>query len=111
MIKRLRKIKGNKLFVRRGDIVLVLSGNDKGKKGKVLKVFPELNRVVVEGIAFMKKHSKPSQKLPQGGIIERERAINASKVMVIDPKTGKPTRIGHRFIAEEGRKVRIRYSK
>ncbi len=111
MIKRIKKIKGNRLFVRKGDMVLVLSGNDRGKRGKVLKVYPELNRVVVEGIAFMKRHSKPSPKAPQGGIIERERAIHASKVMVIDPKTGEPTRIGHKILLSEGRKQRVRFSK
>ena len=111
MIQRIKKIKGNRLFVRKGDMVLILSGNDRGKRGKVLKVYPELNRVVVEGIAFMKRHSKPSAKAPQGGIIERERAIHASKVMVIDPKTGEPTRIGHRMLEVEGRKQRARYSK
>ncbi len=111
MIKRIKKIKGNRLFVRKGDMVLVLSGNDRGKRGKVLKVFPELNRVVIEGVAFMKRHTKPSSKAPQGGIIERERAIHASKVMVIDPKTGEPTRIGHRILTVEGQKQRVRYSK
>jgi len=111
MIKRIKKIKGNRLFVRKGDQVLVLSGNDRGSRGKVLKVYPELNRVVVEGIAFMKRHTKPNQKAPQGGIIERERTINASNVMVIDPKTGQPTRIGHKVLLVEGRKQRVRYSK
>ncbi|MDP8238649.1 MAG: 50S ribosomal protein L24 [Candidatus Hatepunaea meridiana] len=111
MIKRIKKIKGNRLFVRKDDMVLILSGNDKGKRGKVLKVYPERNRIVVEGIAFMKRHSKPSVKVPQGGIIERERAINASNVMVIDPKTGEPTRIGHKILNVEGRKQRVRYSK
>lgn len=111
MIKRLKKIKGNRLRVRKGDIVLVLSGNDKGKRGKILKTFPELNRIVVEGVAFMKRHSKPNPKMPQGGIIERERAINASNVMVIDPKTSEPTRIGYRTLTVDDRKQRVRYSK
>lgn len=111
MIKRIRKIKGNRLFVRKGDMVLILSGNDSGRKGKVLKVFPERNRVVVEGVSFMKRHSKPSNKIPQGGIIERERAIHASNVMVIDPKTGEPTRIGHKIIEVDGRRTRVRFSK
>ncbi len=111
MIKRIKKIKGNRLFVHKGDMVKVLSGNDRGKQGKVLKVFPELNKIVVEGVAFMKRHTKPNSKVPQGGIIERERAIHASKVMVIDPKTGEPTRIGHKFLEVDGRKARVRYSK
>ncbi len=111
MIKRIKKIKGNRLHVRKGDTVLILSGNDRGKRGKVLKTFPERNRVVVEGIAFMKRHTKPNQKVPQGGIIERERTIHASNVMVIDPRTGQPTRIGYRKLVVEGRKQRVRYSK
>ena len=111
MIKRIRKIKGNKLHVRKGDQVLILAGNDRGKHGKVLKVYPELNRVVVEGVAFMKRHTKPNQKIPQGGIVERERTIHASNVMVIDPKIGEATRIGFRTLQVEGRKQRVRYSK
>jgi len=111
MIKRIKKIKGNHLFVRKGDMVLVLSGNDRGKRGKVLKVFPERNRIVVEGIAFLKRHTKPNQRAPQGGIIERERAIHASNVMVIDPKTSQPTRIGYREITVEGKTTRVRMSK
>jgi len=111
MIKHVKKIKGARLFVRKGDMVLVLGGNDRGKKGKVLKVFPERNRVVVEGIGFMKRHTKPNTKIPQGGIIEKERTIHASNVMVIDPKTGKPTRIGYRRLNIEGRLVRVRVAK
>ncbi len=111
MIKHIKKIKGNRLFVRKGDMVLVLSGNDRGKRGKVLKVFPERNRVVVEGVGFLKRHTKPNQRVPQGGIIERERAIHASNVMVIDPKTNQPTRIGYRTITVEGRTMRVRMSK
>ncbi|MBM3325983.1 MAG: 50S ribosomal protein L24 [Calditrichaeota bacterium] len=99
------------MFVRKGDMVLVLSGNDRGKRGKVLKVFPERNRIVVEGIAFLKRHTKPNQRAPQGGIIERERAIHASNVMVIDPKTSQPTRIGYREITVEGKTTRVRMSK
>ncbi|MBT3231585.1 MAG: 50S ribosomal protein L24 [Calditrichaeota bacterium] len=111
MIKRIRKIKGNRLHVRKGDIVLVLTGNDKGKRGKVLKTFPERSRIVVEGVSFMKRHSKPNVKMPQGGIVERERAIDASNVMVIDPKTGEPTRIGYRTLTVDDKKQRVRYSK
>ncbi|MBM3328640.1 MAG: 50S ribosomal protein L24 [Calditrichaeota bacterium] len=111
VFKRIEKIKGNRLHVRKGDTVLVLSGNDAGKRGKVLKVFPERNKVVVEGVAFMKRHSKPNPKAPQGGIIEREHPIHASKVMVIDPKTNQPTRIGYKELTVEGRTVRVRFSK
>ena len=111
MYKRVKKVKGNRLHVRKGDMVLVLSGNNRGKKGKVLKVFPELNKVVIEGVAFMKRHTRPNAKAPQGGIIEKERAIHASNVMVVDPKTGTPTRIGYRTLQVENRKERVRYSK
>ncbi len=111
MIKKIKKIKGNRLNVRKGDIVLVISGNDKGKRGKVLKTYPERNLLVVEGVSFMKRHSKPSVKIPQGGIVERERPIHASNVMVIDPKTGEPTRIGYRVLNVDGKKQRVRYSK
>ncbi|MBC8466000.1 50S ribosomal protein L24 [bacterium] len=111
MYKRIKKIKGNRLHVRKGDVVLVLSGNEKGKRGKVLKTYPEKNRIVVEGVSFMKKHTKPNLKVPQGGIVEKERPIHASNVMVIDPKTGEPTRIGYRVLNIEGRKQRVRYSK
>lgn len=111
MIKRIKKIKGNKLRVRKGDMVIVTAGNDRGKKGKILKTYPERNKIVVEGIAFMKRHTKPNMKVPQGGIVERERPINASNVLVIDPKTGEPTRIGYRTLTVEGKKQRVRYSK
>ncbi|MCF7810365.1 50S ribosomal protein L24 [bacterium] len=111
MIRRIKKIKGNRLFVRKGDQVKILTGNDSGRRGKVLKVYPELNRIVVEGVAFMKRHTKPNQKAPQGGIVERERTIDASNVMVIDPKTNEPTRIGHKTLIVDGHKQRVRYSK
>lgn len=110
-LKKIRKIKGNRLHVRKGDIVLILAGNERGKRGKVLKVYPERNRVVVEGIAFMKRHQKPNQKMVKGGIVERERPIHASNVMVIDPKTDEPTRIGHRTLIVDERRVRVRVSK
>jgi large subunit ribosomal protein L24 len=80
--------------IKKNDTVLVIAGNSRGKKGKVLKVFPSDNRVIVEGVNIMKKHSKPTQKVPQGGIIQKEAPINASNVMIIDPKTNEPTRVG-----------------
>ncbi|MDP8228103.1 MAG: 50S ribosomal protein L24 [Candidatus Electryoneaceae bacterium] len=99
------------MHVRKGDAVLILSGNDRGKRGKVLKVYPERNRVVVEGVSFMKRHTKPNTKVPQGGILERERAIHASNVMVIDPRADEPTRVGYRTLEVDGKKTRVRYSK
>lgn len=100
------------LKVRKGDEVLVLSGNDKGKRGKVLKVFPQEDRIIVEGVRFVKKHQRPTQQLPQGGIVEREGKLHVSNVMVIDPKSGKPTRIGHKVVeAADGKTRRVRVAK
>lgn len=92
--------------LRKGDRVVVISGKDKGKEGKILVCMPKENKVIVEGIAMISRHTKPSQANPQGGIVRREAAINASKVMLIDPNSGKPTRVGHAFL-EDGRKVRV----
>ncbi|MBD3165906.1 50S ribosomal protein L24 [bacterium] len=98
--------------VRKGDEVVVIAGNDKGKKGKVLKVFPDEDRVIVEGVNQIKRHTKPRPNMPQGGIIEREGKIHASNVMVLDPKSGKPTRIGHKFVTgEDGKKKRVRVAR
>jgi large subunit ribosomal protein L24 len=92
--------------IRRDDTVLVLSGNDKGKRGRVLRVIPEKDRLIVEGIRMMKKHTKPTQRDPQGGIVEREASIHASNVMVIDPHNDEPTRIGKKRL-DDGRNVRV----
>ncbi len=99
--------------IRKNDNVMVISGNDNGKTGKVLKVFPKNNRVIVEGINLRKRHTKPSQKSPQGGIIEKEAPINASNVMLLDPKTNEPTRLGSQVILDEntGKKKRARISR
>lgn len=94
------------MHVRKNDNVVVLSGNHRGKRGKVLKVFPESQRVIVEGVNIVKHHTKPNQRVPQGGIIEKEASIHASNVMVIDPKSGEATRVGHKSL-EDGRRVRI----
>jgi large subunit ribosomal protein L24 len=97
----------------KNDNVLVISGNYKGKTGKVLKVFPKENRVIVEGVNIRKRHSKPTQANPQGGIIEKESPINASNVMVIDPKSGEATRVGKKIIIDDktGKKRSVRISK
>lgn len=87
--------------IRKNDNVKVIAGNDKGKTGKVLKVFPKESRVIVEGINLRKKHTKPTQKNPQGGIQEKEAAINVSNVMILDPKSNEPTRIGSKIILDE----------
>lgn len=106
MIRRKKKAPRHQLKVRKGDEVLVIAGNDKGKRGKVLKVFPSEDRIIVEGVRFIKKHTKPNPKVPQGGIVEREGKIHVSNVMVIDPKSGEPTRIGHKMVEVEGGKQR-----
>ncbi len=95
------------------DNVLVIAGNFKGKTGKVLKVFPKENRLIVEGVNIRKRHSKPTQQNPQGGIVEKEAPINASNVMVIDPKSGEATRVGKKIIIDEktGKKKSVRVSK
>ena len=93
------------MHVKKGDTVQVMSGKDKGKQGVILKAMPSKNRVVVEGINVIKKHSKPSQANPQGGILEIEAPIHVSNVMPLDPKTGKPTRVGFKVV--DGKKVRV----
>ena len=94
-----------KMFVRRGDKVLVLSGKDKGKQGKVIASFPKQNKVKVEGVSMIKKHAKPTRKVPQGGIREMEAAIPASKVMVVCPACNKATRV-EKNVLSDGRRVR-----
>jgi large subunit ribosomal protein L24 len=97
-----------KLHVKSGDTVLVLSGESKGSEGKVLEVVTDKDRVLVEGVNIISKHTKPNAKNPQGGIIKKEAPIHISNVMVVDPSNGKPTRIGRRLNAD-GKLVR--YSK
>ena len=100
----------NKLHVKKDDTVLILSGDDKGKQGKVLQVSPKEGKVIVEGINMIKKHVKPRQAGEQGGIIEAEGAMYASKVQVICPACKEPTRIGHKKVlsdAGKSRSVRI----
>ena len=90
----------------KGDTVKVISGADKGKVGKVLKTFPDKRRVIVEKVRLIKRHSRPTQRLPQGGVIEREAPIHVSNVMLVDPKAGEPTRIGYQR-NEDGSRDRI----
>ena len=94
--------------IKKGDTVFVNAGNDKGKTGKVLEILTEKNRAIVEGINIVSKHTKPNAKNPQGGIEKKEAPIHISNLNVVDPKTGKPTRIGRR-LNEEG--ALVRYSK
>jgi large subunit ribosomal protein L24 len=92
--------------VRKGDTVIVVAGKERGKKGKVLRVIPEKGRVVVERLNMIKKHQKPTQKIRQGGIIEREGSIHLSNVMLVDPNSDRPTRVGMKALSD-GKKVRV----
>ncbi len=85
---------------KKNDQVLVISGNDKGTRGRILRVDRVKNRVIVEGVNVRKRRTRPSQTNPQGGIIPQEMPIHASNVMLIDPKSGKPTRVGHKKITD-----------
>lgn len=104
-LKKVLESHNNKLHVKKDDTVIVISGKDKGKKGRVIESYPRENRVLVEGVNMVKKHTRPSQVNPQGGIIEQEAPIHASNVMHIDPKSGNVTRIGYKVL-ENGKKVR-----
>lgn len=92
--------------IRRNDTVQIISGNDRGKRGRVLRVIKDSNRLLVEGVRMMKRHTRPTQRDPQGGIVEREAPISASNVMVICPKTDGPTRI-RKTKLEDGRNMRV----
>ena len=96
----------SKLPIKKGDEVIVLAGEDKGRKGKVLKVLVERERAFVEGINMVSKSTKPSAKNPQGGIVKQEAPIHVSNLSLIDPKSGKATRIAIKK-TDDGKKVRI----
>lgn len=92
--------------LRRDDKVVVIQGRDKGKTGKITAVLPKENKVVVENINVVKRHTKPSKKQPRGGILEITKPIDASKLMILDPASGKPARVGYEVKAD-GSKERI----
>ena len=94
-----------KLHVKKGDTVVVLSGIDKGKQGKVISAMPKAGKVVVEGVNKVKRHSKPSLKVPQGGIITKEMPLHACKVQLVCPACNKPTRIGHKDVNGKNSRV------
>ena len=96
----------SKLHIRKNDTVIVLTGEDKNKTGKVLKVLVDKNRAIVEGVNFVSKSTKPSAQNPQGGIVKQEASIHISNLSLIDPKSGKPTRVGIQK-NEDGTKVRV----
>lgn len=92
--------------IKKGDYVIVIAGKDKGQKGEVLKVFPKESRVVVKGVKMVKRHMRPSQADPEGGIKQFEAPIHVSNVAHIDPKDSKPTRVGFKTL-KDGQKVRV----
>lgn len=96
----------NKLHIKRGDTVIVLAGDDRGKSGKVLKVLRAKERAIVEGVNMVSKSMKPSAKHPQGGIIQQEASVHISNLSLVDPKTGKATRIGM-IKNDDGVKLRV----
>ena len=94
-----------KMHVKKGDTVVVLSGKDKGKQGKIISAMPKKSQVVVEDVNKVKRHTKPSVKAPQGGILDKEMPLHACKVMLVCPSCNKPTKIGHKTV--DGKNVRI----
>ena len=94
-----------KFHIKKGDLVKVIAGNHKGKQGQVLEIQGEKNRALVEGVNVVKRHTKPSAQFPEGGIIEKEGSIHISNLMLIDPKSGEPTRVGRQV--EDGKLVRV----
>ena len=102
-----KKVKSQpKLKIRKGDLVQVTAGDSKGKQGKVLEVVLATNRVIVEGANMVSKHTKPNAATPNGGIIKKEAALHISNVMVVDAKSGKPSRVGKQRSAD-GKSIRI----
>jgi len=94
-----------KLKVKSGDTVRVIAGDHKGSEGKILQIFIDKNKAVVEGINMVKKHTKPSAQNPQGGIVEKEAPMHISNLSLIDPKSGEPTRIGYRIDGDKKERI------
>ncbi|HEX9464117.1 MAG TPA: 50S ribosomal protein L24 [Alphaproteobacteria bacterium] len=100
----MQAVQRTKMKIRKGDNVIVITGRDKGKTGSVLRVFPVENRVLVQGVNMVKRHTSPRPG-QTGGIVEKENPIHASNVSLVDPKDNKPTRVGYKII--DGRKLRV----
>tara|TARA_Y100001954_G_C15586568_1_gene490995 strand:+ start:360 stop:683 length:324 start_codon:yes stop_codon:yes gene_type:complete len=96
-----------KLKLKKDDIVVVLAGTSKGKEGKIIKVIPSTNRAIVEGLNMISKHTKPNAANPQGGILKQEASIDISNLMLVDPKSGNPTRVGRKRDEKTGKLVRF----
>jgi large subunit ribosomal protein L24 len=97
-----------KIHIKKGDMVMVITGESKGQKGRILEVDRVKNRAIVEGINMVSKHTKPHSKAPQGGIVKKEAPIHISNLMLIDPTSGKPSRIGRKL---NSKNKLVRYSK
>lgn len=96
-----------KLKLKKDDIVVVLAGTSKGKEGKIIKVIPSSNRAIVEGVNMVSKHTKPNAANPQGGILKQEASIDISNLMLVDPKSGNPTKVGRKRDEKTGKLVRF----
>ncbi len=97
-----------KIHIKKGDTVIIITGESKGQKGRVLEIDRDKNKAIVEGVNMVSKHTKPNAKAPQGGIIKKEAPVHISNIMVVDPTSGKPTRIGRKLNDKE---KLVRYSK
>ena len=107
-----KEIIKQKVHVRKNDNVVVLAGKDRGKKGKVLEVLPEKNRVLVDSVNTVKRHTKPRPpRFPQGGILEKSMPLAASNVQLVCPSCSKPTRVGHKQVDKDGKPVNVRVCK
>ena len=97
--------------IKKDDTVIVIAGKDKGRTGKVIKVLPKEDRVVVEGVNMAKRHTAPNVAHPQGGVVAREAPLHVSNVALRDPKTGKATRVGYKFVGEGAQRRKVRIAK
>jgi large subunit ribosomal protein L24 len=97
--------------IKKDDVVIVIAGKDKGRSGKVLKVMPKEERVVVEGINMAKRHTAPNVTHPNGGVIAKEASLHVSNVALRDPKTGKATRVSYKFVGEGAQRRKVRVAK
>jgi large subunit ribosomal protein L24 len=95
------------MYLKRNDLVVVISGSHKGKQGRIMRVLTDSNEVIIQGVNLRYKHLRRSQKNPQGGRVQKEAAIHASNVLLVDPKTNQPTRVGFRVEGER----KVRYAK
>lgn len=94
------------VHVKKGDTVEIIAGKHRGKRGKILTVIPKSGKLIIEGLNIVKRHSKPTQKLPQGGIVEKEAPLYSARVMLVCPKCGKAARVGHGYLGD-GTKIRV----